>query len=108
MSIRPTLRSLALATLFAAAATAPAEEILAVRDDGALVVFEATAPGTFKSVRTVTGLLGGEYLLGVDFRPSDGALFGVGSTSRVYQIQTDTGFAVPVGGSMFSPAPDGG
>ena len=36
----------------------------------------------------ITGLLGGETILGIDFRPATGALYGLGSTSRLYTIDT--------------------
>jgi hypothetical protein len=47
----------------------------------------------------------GAAMLGIDFR-SNGALYGVGSDSRVYTIDTLSGAASPVGGA-FSPAASG-
>jgi len=43
---------------------------------------------------------------GIDFRPADGKLYGVGSDSRVYTIDTLSGAASPVGGA-FAPAAAG-
>ena len=48
----------------------------------------------------MTGLVDGELIVGVDFRPSDGSLYAVGNTSRLYRIQAETGVAV----SGFTPA----
>jgi hypothetical protein len=59
---------------------------------------------------SVTGLQTGENLLGIDFRPLNGQLFGLGSTSRLYRIDPATGaatavnaqpFAIPLSGTNF-------
>jgi hypothetical protein len=55
----------------------------------------------------ITGLQVGEVLLGIDRRPANGLLYGLGSTSRVYTIDTTTGLAVAVGGTPFAPALSG-
>jgi len=86
---------------------AAADQLIGVRDDGALVVFDSTSPSTFATAIPVTGLAGGEFIVATAIRPTDGTLFAVGSTSRVYQIQPDTGFAAPVGGFLFSPSLEG-
>ncbi len=73
----------------------------------ALITFDTTTPGTIDSTVTVTGLQGGENLLGIDFRPEDGLLYGVGSTSRLYTINTTTGAATQVGSNAFGTALNG-
>jgi hypothetical protein len=93
--------------VIALASVAAADQLIGVRDDGALVTFDSTSPSTFATVLPVTGLAGGEYIVASCIRPTDGTLFAVGSTSRVYQIQADTGFAAPVGGFVFSPSLEG-
>jgi len=45
----------------------------------------------------VTGLTGGETLLGFDFRPNDGRLYSVSDASRLYTINPTTGAAALVG-----------
>lgn len=45
----------------------------------------------------VTGLECGESLVGIDFRPATGELFGVGSFDRLYTIDVTTGYAMQVG-----------
>jgi 3D (Asp-Asp-Asp) domain-containing protein len=45
----------------------------------------------------ITGLQTGESLVGIDFRPNDGQLYGVGSTNRLYSINVSTGVATQVG-----------
>lgn len=67
-----------------------------------LIRFSSAAPGTNKSSVPITGLQASENILGIDFRPSTGELFGVGSTSRLYTIDTTSGAATVVG-AQFSP-----
>ena len=56
--------------------------------------------------RPITGLQPGEILVGIDYRPGDARLFGVGTTSRLYFINTETTEATPVAGP-FVPALEG-
>jgi hypothetical protein len=42
--------------------------------------------------------------VGADFRPSDGKLYGVGTDSRVYVLDTNTAVASPVSQAPFQPA----
>ena len=58
-----------------------------------LVSYDIAAPVTARSNVAVTGLQSGENLLGIDFRPADGQLYGVGSTGRVYTLNGATGAA---------------
>ena len=46
---------------------------------------------------------GGETLLGIDVRPADGEVYGVGSTSRLYRINAITGAAIVVGPLVSTP-----
>jgi hypothetical protein len=68
-----------------------------------LISFEAAAPTTLYSQAPITGLQSGEQILGIDFRPSNGLLYGLGSTSRLYTINTTTAVATQVGVGPFSP-----
>ena len=52
----------------------------------------------------ITGLQPGEQLLDIDFRPANNLLYGVGSSSRVYEINPMTGVATAKGAGPFSPA----
>ena len=49
-----------------------------------LLSFDRATPATIRTTATVTGLQAGENLLGIDYRPADGQLYGVGSTGRIY------------------------
>lgn len=74
------------------------ETIFAVNASNQLLSFNSGTPGT-PVVRSITGLAGGETLVGIDFRPATGQLFAASSASRVYTINTLTGAATPVGGA---------
>lgn len=71
-------------------------------------MFDSATPGTLIGTPvTVSGLQGGETLVGIDYRPSNGVLYGVGSTSRLYTIDTTSGAATQVGPNPFTPALNG-
>lgn len=65
-----------------------------------LITFDSATPGTINSSVGISGLQSGERLLGIDFRPGNGELFALGSTSRLYSINTSTGVATGVGGQF--------
>ncbi|MBC7901319.1 MAG: DUF4394 domain-containing protein [Saprospiraceae bacterium] len=83
-----------------------------------LVRFNSARANTILSTLPITGLQGGENILGIDFRPATGLLFGLGSSSRIYRIDTSTAVATQVGtagaftlsgtnfGFDFNPVPD--
>jgi hypothetical protein len=70
--------------------------------------------------REIRGLQEDEVLVGIDFRPAEGSdtdfVYGVGSTGRVYKVETGSGQATPLGGGAvlegeafgvdFNPAAD--
>ena len=62
-------------------------------DDARLLAFKTATPNTIDATLTVTGLNGGESLLGIDFRPKDGLLYGITSAARIVTIDTATGAA---------------
>lgn len=77
--------------------------VFAVDVDGRLISFRSTQPNLI-SVRNVTGLQPNEKIVGIDFRPANGQLYGVGTSSRLYTLNRATGAATVVGdGAPFSP-----
>jgi len=68
-------------------------DVIALTASNRLVSFDRTAPGTIRSNVAVTGLQNGEILIGIDIRPRDGMLYGVGSGGRLYTIDATTGAA---------------
>jgi hypothetical protein len=71
-----------------------------------LVLFGSGNPGSLARQVQISGMPAGAEMLGIDFR-GNGGLYGIGSDSRLYTVDTLTGAAAPVGGA-FSPAISGG
>ncbi len=58
-----------------------------------LVRFDSSAPGSLQQASFIWGLAPNESLVGIDFRPANNMLYGVGSFGRIYTIQPMTGMA---------------
>ena len=82
--------------------TGPDLALYALTSDNKLVVFNAKDPATATSSTAISGLQTGETILGIDFRPATGELYGVGSTSRIYVINTTTAVARVIGTTPFT------
>ncbi len=64
--------------------------------------FDTATPQTLTATTAITGLTASDVLVGTDFRPSTGQLYGVAAnvganTVRVYTINPDTGVATAIG-----------
>ncbi|GGC05352.1 DUF4394 domain-containing protein [Pseudoduganella buxea] len=68
-------------------------DVFVLTAGGKLVSFDRATPGTLRTSVAITGLQGGDSLVGIDFRPADGMLYGVGSGGRLYTIDMTTGAA---------------
>ena len=65
-----------------------------------LLSLDSATPGTLTATTPVTGLAAGENLVAIDYRPSNGQLFGLANaagTSRLYTINPTNGAATAVG-----------
>ena len=62
-----------------------------------LIRFDTDTPGTIQSTTPITNLAGGDTIVGLDFRPATGQLYGLGSGSRLYTIDPNTAVATQVG-----------
>src|SRR5262249_43444493 len=65
------------------------EMIFAATNSNKLISFVSTAPGVILSTAQITGLLdngASETIVGIDFRPANGLLYAIGSSSRIYTI----------------------
>lgn len=76
---------------------AGAELLIGITTTNRLETFDSNVPGTILTPVSVTGLQTGETLLGIDRRPATGGFYGLGSTSRLYLINSTTGVATQVG-----------
>lgn len=72
----------------------------AIDNSNNLQIFNPNSPMPVS--KTVAGLQSGENILGIDFRPLNGQLYALGSSSRIYTINLGTGAATAVGTSPFA------
>jgi hypothetical protein len=88
---------LLLAFAFFGLSEARALPVYGVTTGNQLVRFDTATPNNVTTIGAITGLQTGENVLGIDFRPANGQLYGLGSTSRLYTINLITGAATQVG-----------
>jgi hypothetical protein len=93
--------ALLLAAGWENAALAAHELLYAITTRNNLISFYSDAPGTILSARAINGLQGAERIRGVSVGPN-GSLYGLGSSSRLYTINPNTGTATQVGSGQFS------
>ncbi len=55
--------------------------------------FNLDVPGTTRNTIAIVGMQAGENIVGIDYRPADGLLYGVGSGGRIYLLNPTTGAA---------------
>ncbi len=68
-------------------------EFFGLTNNNRVVSFDRTAPGSFRTAASVTGLNAGETVVAIDSRPLDGALYGLTNRSRLVSIDPVTGAA---------------
>jgi hypothetical protein len=78
--------------------------IFGVDNANNLVRFGSMTPQNVTRRAAVTGLQTGESIFGVDFRPADNLLYALGSTNRIYVLDTLTAAARPISVLPFAPA----
>ena len=79
------------ALLAVPAGASAADTIYGLTDDNRLLRFNSDTPGKIQQTVPVQGLEPGETLVGIDVRPANDVLYGVGTTNRIYQINPVTG-----------------
>ena len=76
----------------------PRQEIVfAVTQGNRLVSFHADNPGRLESAVALRGLIAGESVASIDFRPATGELFALTSSNRTLTIDVETGKVQQVG-----------
>jgi Domain of unknown function (DUF4394) len=66
----------------------------ATTNQNLLLQFDERRPDRLIDAQSILGLGSGETLVGIDFRPKTGDLYGVSSNSVVYRINPSTGIAI--------------
>ncbi|MCI0605706.1 DUF4394 domain-containing protein, partial [bacterium] len=82
------------------AAAYAGQSLYAVTADNRLLQFDSSNPCAILSDQLITGLQVDEAIVGIDFRPANGQLYGLGSRNRLYTISTSTAVAT-VGADPF-------
>lgn len=73
-----------------------AVKVYALTADSRLTRFDPAAPATLTVSVPVSGLVAGESVLGIDFRPANGRLYALTSTARLLTVDPDTGASTVV------------
>ncbi|RYG18281.1 MAG: DUF4394 domain-containing protein [Chitinophagaceae bacterium] len=82
----------------------PDVNLYALTNDNKLILFNAKTPNSTTSQVAITGLQASELIVGIDFRPATGQLYGLGNSSRIYVIDPKTGTARAINTTAFTPA----
>jgi hypothetical protein len=77
--------------------------VFALTTGNQLLRFNESRPDRIQGQVALSGLADGEQMLGIDFRPATGQLFGLSSASQLYVIDTNSGVATKVGGVFVIP-----
>lgn len=85
----------------------PDVTFFALVDGKQLLKINAKQPDMPMATTTITGLVSGDALTAIDFRPATGELYGVSSMSRLYVINQETGTARVIGAAALNPAING-
>jgi len=80
-------------------------EIVGLTRDQRLVCFNETAPSSATAIGTIRGLDGDSRIVGIDFRPADNTLYGLGDAGGVYTLSLEDASAALV--SRLNVALDG-
>ena len=86
------------ALLAAPSVAGAADAIYGLTDNNRLVRFNSDSPSEAQQILAVQGLQQGETLVGIDTRAQNDALYAVGTTNRVYQVNPVTGATRPAFG----------
>jgi hypothetical protein len=69
----------------------------AIDVDNNLLIFNPANAGQQPVSKAITGVQAGEKIVGIDMRPANGQLYGLGSTGRLYTFNLSSGAAAAVG-----------
>lgn len=95
MTMQRSVQQAALLALFASPVFS--QNLIALTMDNRLVPLRVGGALAVGPATSITGLQPGESLLGIDFRPATGQLYGLGAQNRLYTIDPVTGVATQAG-----------
>ena len=94
--------------LAATVGTASAVPFAAVNSRNQFLTFDSATPQTVTTGKAITGLAQNESIEGIDFRPTTGVLYGLGSFGTVYTLSNLTGTGPVVATTAVSNVPING
>jgi hypothetical protein len=86
---------------------APDVNFTALTNTNSIAKYNARDLATPMSTTAITGLPSGEKIVSIDYRPATGQLYALGTSSRLYFINEQSGLATALGTAAFSPAISG-
>jgi Domain of unknown function (DUF4394) len=84
-------------------AVLPDISFFALLDNNQLVKYNAKTTDAPDPALPLSGLPAGEKIISIDFRPATGQLYGLGTSSRLYLLNTKNGITTPLGSTAFTP-----
>jgi Domain of unknown function (DUF4394) len=78
-------------------------DLFVLTQDSKLYRFDRLGTGRRQLTVVISGLADGDRLVGIDTRPANGQLYGVGRTGRLYVIDPGTGAATQIGPVFSTP-----
>lgn len=99
MDMRKTVLALC-AAVAVPVATASAELLVGVTQQGFLIQFDSATPTDITSGVAVTGLAQNEILVGLDYRQTNNTVYGLGSFGQLYTMNLATGQATATSSSL--------
>lgn len=92
--------------LVSVAQSAIAVGLIGLTDDNTLVFFDSDSPSSTSTIKVTGADLTGT-LLGIDYRPADGQLYGIGNANNIFTINPGSGAATLVN-TLSTPFTAGG
>ncbi|MFN2447016.1 MAG: DUF4394 domain-containing protein [Vicinamibacterales bacterium] len=93
----------ALAVSLGDAPTPPAGLVYVLTTNNELAAFNADMPSVILGRGPIANLPAGERIVGIDFRPANNLLYGLGSSGQLYLLDTATAAASRVGLPLSTP-----
>jgi hypothetical protein len=85
----------------------PDQIVYAINANNDLIKFNAKTPSVQMSKTAISGIVAGEKIMSIDFRPATGELYGLSSASKLYIINQNDATARVVSSTAFTPAISG-
>jgi len=74
----------------------PTGDLIVLTESGQIASVNRSAPNVLVSTQKIVGLQAGDSVVGIDYRPANGKLYGVGALGNIYTIEPATGVVTSV------------